>query len=283
MQFNQVKGHRFKKSSSKRWIVHSSAALALVTALLAGCQPPEEQAVVPGQPNVSTDEVAEDTNEYIGQVVTVRSEPIEQISGGTFTIANEQFFGNSDPVLVINASGEPFVFPEEGVDIQVTGEVQNFVLADVEREYGLGLDEETYVKYENQPALIAQSIAVAPEPGELTNNPEQYYNEPLAVTGEIAEIQGANAFILGEDQLFGEQDLLVLHTTAAGTTEPLIEDGETVAVTGELRPFVVADLERDYEFNWDTGVREQLEAEYSNRPVLVAEEIYPSAIPEDGQ
>jgi len=282
MQFNRVENRSPKKSFSKKWVANSTMALALATALLAGCQTSEEQAVVPEQTNVSTEDVAEDTNEYIGQVVTVRGEPTEQMSEGTFTIVDEQFFGSSDPVLVINASGEPFVFPEEGVDIQVTGEVQNFVLADVEREYNLGLDEEIYIDYENQPALIAQSIAVAPEPGELTNNPEQYYDEPLAVTGEIEEIQGANAFILGEDQLFGDENLLVLHTTAAGT-EPVLEDGETVAVTGELRPFVVADLERDYEFNWDTGIREQLEAEYSNRPVLVAEDIYPSAIPEDAQ
>lgn len=282
MQFNRDEHCGSKHTLSKRWVSHSTVALALATTLLAACQPVEEQAVMPEQTNVSTEEVAEDTNEYIGQIVTVRSEPIEKISPSTFTIEDEQFFG-TESILVVNASGEPFIFPEEGVDIQVTGEVQNFVFADVENEYNLGLEEEAYVDYENQPALIAQSIAIAPEPGELTSNPEQYYNEPLAVTGEVEEIQGANAFTLDEEQLFGGQDLLVLHATPTGAAEPMFEDGETVAVTGELRPFVVADLERDYDFNWETGIEQQLEAEYSNRPVLVAEDIYPSAIPDSAQ
>lgn len=282
MQFNRGEHRSSRPSISKRWVTYSATALALATTLLAGCQSVEEQAVAPEQTNVSTEDVAEDTNEYIGEIVTVRSEPIEKISPSTFTIEDEQFFG-SEPILIVNASGEPFIFPEEGVDIQVTGEVQNFVFADVENEYNLGLEEEAYADYENQPALIAQSIAIAPEPGELTSNPEQYYNEPLAVTGEVEEIQGANAFTLDEDQLFGGQELLVLHTTPTGAAEPMFEDGETVAVTGELRPFVVADLERDYDFNWETGIEQQLEAEYTNRPVLVAEDIYPSAIPDGAQ
>lgn len=272
-----------QNSSAKGWVTHGTLALVLATGVLMGCQPPEQEASAPDQTNVSTEEVAEDTNEYIGQIVTVRSEPIEQISQGSFTIEDEQFFG-SEPILVVNASGEPFVFPEEGVDIQVTGEVQNFVFAEIENEYSLGLEEAEYAEYENQPALIAQSIAIAPEPGELTSEPDQYYNESLAVTGEIEEVQeGTNVFTLDDEQLFGGEGLLVLRATPAANTEPAIEDGETVAVTGTLRPFIIADLERDYDFNWDTGIEEQLEAEYSDRPVLIAEEIYPSAIPDGVQ
>lgn len=283
MWSSKFKQFATKNSSTKGWVAHSTLALVLATGTLVSCQAPEQEASAPEQTNVSTEEVAENTNEYVGQIVTVRSEPIEQISQGTFTIEDEQFFG-SEPILVVNASGEPFVFPEEGVDVQVTGEVQNFVFAEIESEYNLGLEEGDYADYENQPALIAQSIAIAPEPGELTSEPEQYYNESLAVTGEIEEVQeGTNVFTLDDEQLFGGEELLVLQATPTANTEPAIEDGETVAVTGTLRPFVIADLERDYDFSWDTGVEEQLEAEYSNRPVLIAEEIYPSAIPDGAQ
>ncbi|WP_348249530.1 hypothetical protein [Leptolyngbya sp. GB1-A1] len=254
-------------------------ALTLVTALLAGCGTPERQAAAPEQTNVTTEEVAENPNRYIGQMVTIRSEPIEKIGPSTFTAENEQFFG-TEPILVVNASGQPFVFPEDGVDIQATGEVRNFVLADIEREYKLGLDANTYREYENRPAIIAQSLAVSPEPGELTSDPQQYYGKPLAVTGEIEAIQGANAFTLDEDQLIGGQELLVLRPNAATANQPAIQDGEKVAVTGTLRPFVVADLEREYGFNWDTGIQQQLEAEYTNKPVLVADAVYPSAIPD---
>ncbi|MBD3885324.1 hypothetical protein IFO70_26710 [Phormidium tenue FACHB-886] len=257
-------------------------ALALVTALLTGCQSPEQQATVSDQTNVSTEEVAENTNRYIGQTVTVRSEPIKKISSSTFTIEDNQFFGD-EPILVVNASGKPFAFPEAGTDIQITGEVRNFVFADVEREYKLSLDVNTYQEYENKPAILAQSIAIAPKPGELTRNPQQYYGKPLAVTGEVEEIQGANAFTLDEDQLIGGQELLVLRATPAAANQPAIQDGEKIAVTGVLRPFVIAELERDYDFNWDTGIQQTLEAEYRNKPVLIAENVYPSAIPDSAQ
>lgn len=268
---------------SKKWLMRSAGALALVTSLLAGCETSQPQATAPDQTNVSTEEVAENPNRYIGQTVTVRSEPIQKISANTFTVEDDQFFG-SEPVLVVNASGQPFVLPtDDDTEVQVTGEVRNFVSADIEREYKLGLDPNTYRDYENQPAIIARSIALSPKPGELTSDPNQYYGKPLAVTGEIEEIQGANAFTLEDEQLFGAQDLLVIRATPKNTEQATIQDGEKVAVTGVLRPFVVADLEREYDFTWDAGIQQKLEAEYSNKPVLVAENIYPSAIPENAQ
>jgi len=267
----------------KHWAVRGVAAVAVTTSLLASCATPEPQANSNDSTNVSAEEIAENTSKYIGQTVTVRSEPIEKIGTSTFTVEDEQFFG-SEPILVVNASGKPFVFPEEdGVDIQATGEVRNFVLADLNREYSLDLDANVYRDYENRPAIIAESIAIAPEPGELTSDPEKYYGRPVAVTGEVEEIQGANAFTLDDDALFGSDDLLVLRATPTATNQAAFEDGEKVAVTGVLRPFVVADLERDYDFTWDQGIRQELEAEYSNKPVFVAEEIYPSAIPEAAQ
>ncbi|MBD2090223.1 hypothetical protein H6F67_10200 [Microcoleus sp. FACHB-1515] len=278
MKFEKSK--KLENSLSKKWAVRSTIGLALVTALLSGCQTPEPQAAAPEESNVTTEEVAENTNRYIGQVVTIRSKPIEKVGTSTFTVSDQQFFG-SEPILVVNATGQPIVLPEDGTDVQVTGEVRNFVYADVEREFDLDLEADAYVDYENQPALIAQSIAVAPKPGELTSNPQQYYGKPLAVTGEIEELEGANTFTLDEEQLFGGQDLLVLRTRPAAD-QPAIEEGETVAVTGVLRPFVVAELEREYGFSWEAGIQQQLEAEYTNKPVLIAENVYPSAIPDDG-
>jgi hypothetical protein len=277
MQFNKSNQHS-SKNFLKGWAVRSTLALTLLTALVAGCETPERQAAAPEQTNVTTEDVAENTNQYIGQTVTIRSEPIDKIGPSTFTLEDQQFFG-SEPILVVNASGQPFVLPEDGVDIQATGEVRNFVIADVNREYNLGLDANAYTEYENRPAILAQSLAVAPEPGEITSDPQQYYGKQLAVTGEINGVQGANTFTLDENQLIGGQELLVLQPTATAN-QTALQNGEQVAVTGTLRPFVVADLEREYGFSWDTGIQQQLEAEYSNRPVLVADEVYPSAIPD---
>jgi hypothetical protein len=54
-------------------------------------------------------------------------------------------------------------------------------------------------------------------------------------------------------------------------------EGEDVVVTGEIRPFIAAEFERDYELTWDLDVKRQLEAEYENKPVFIAKSIYPSA------
>ncbi|MBF2009471.1 MAG: hypothetical protein IGS49_29615 [Chlorogloeopsis fritschii C42_A2020_084] len=260
----------------KLWKANTAVVLVLSAMVLGACTNNlEREAAVP-ETNVTAEEVADSTNKLIGKTVTVRSEPIKKIAPSTFTISDQQFFG-SEPILVVNATGKPFALPaDDDVPIQVTGTVRNFVLADIEREFDLDLEPELYVEYENKPAIIAQSLAQAPKPGEITTDPKQYYGKRLAVTGEVENITGVNSFTLDEDKLFGGQDLLVLHTKP----QPKVTEDEKVAVTGVLRPFVVADLEREYNLTWDLNVRRQLEAEYSNKPVLIADEVYPSAIPQ---
>ena len=225
--------------------------------------------------NVTTEEVAEDTEDLLGQTVTIRSDALEVVEPSSFVVGDQEFFGGEN-ILVVNASGEVFELPEGDTEVQITGEVVEFVLADVESEYDLGFDPDLYVDYEGQPAIIAQSLAAAPEPGEIAEDPAQYYGETLAVTGEIENIYSDNTFTLDEDELFGGEDLLVV---VNNPTVAAIQDGETVAVTGELRQLIIADLETDYDLTWDLDVQEQLEAEYSERPVLVVDDVYPSAIP----
>lgn len=249
-------------------------ALALMALILPACNTNQLEATTPASPgNVTTEEVTDNTNALIGQTVTVRSEPLRKISPNTFTINDEQFFG-SEPILVVNASRAPIVLPEGDTEVQVTGKVAKFVVADLEREFDLDLQPEVYVEYEGKPALIAQSIALAPEPGEITKNPSQYYGKTIAVPAEVEEIVGPNAFTLDEDELIGGNDLLVLVATPNQQRTP-IKDDEKVVATGVLRPFVVADIERDYDLTWDLDLQRQLEVEYKNKPVLVAKSVYP--------
>lgn len=270
------------RSRIDRTLFRSSgiAALALMAFILPACNLNRE-ATAPT--NATAEKVATNTDRWIGQTVTIRSEPLKKIAPNTFTMSSNQFFGQ-EPILVVNASGKPFVLPTaQGSDVQVTGQVRRFVLADIEREYNLGLDPNLYREYESQPAIIAQSIALAPEPGDISQNPDRYYGKAIAVTGEIEDVKNPTVFTLDEDQLLGTQDLLVLNARPrenAANPNLAVKPGDTIAVTGVVRPFVVADLERDYDFNWDQGFVRTLEAEYRNRPVLVATGLYPSEIPE---
>lgn len=279
----QTSNRRLKRQR----VFRSTLALGLVAGLLGACaESAPEREVSDGSTNVQTEEIAENTEGYIGQVVTIRSAPVEKVGDNSFTVNDEQFFG-SEPILVINASGEPLLLPEDDVEVQVTGEVRNFVISEVDQEFNLTLDPNLYEEYEDQPVIIAQSIALAPEPGEISENPEQYYGETLAVTGEVEDIQSEGTFTLQEDQLLGANNLLVIYAqpkagspAAQAAPPPTITDDEQVAVTGVLRPFIIAELERDYDLTWDAGVQQQLETDYSERPVLIATQIYPSAIPE---
>lgn len=85
--------------------------------------------------------------------------------------------------------------------------------------------------------------------------------------GEVENMQNPVLFELDEDKLIGEKNLLVLLKQPPRVA---INEGQTVAIMGEARPFVITDIERDYNLDWDWNVRKKLEAEYNNAPVLIA-------------
>lgn len=224
--------------------------------------------------NVTTEELSGGAEDLIGQTVSLRAEVRKTVDDTSFLLEDDQLFGGED-VLVINASGEPFVLTEgDDTDVQVTGEVQQLVTVDFEREYGLDLDPTIYADYEDRPVVVAQSIALSPDPGDLTSNPDQYYNKRIAVAGEVEDKLSPTTFTIDEEQLFGSEDLLVL---TQGIT-PQTQDGEKVVVTGVLRPYVKTDFDTDYDLDWDLSVQKQIEADYTEKPVFVADGVYPSAM-----
>lgn len=260
-----------QKKSVKLTMVGMLLAATMASACTAG---PESTTTPAEADNVTSEDVIDETESLIGQSVSIRGEVQDTVGETSFLIRDNQFF-DDDAILVINASGEPMFLPEVGeTQVQVTGEVQQFILADIETAYDLTLDPELYADYEELPVIIAQSIALAPDPGDITANPERYYNLVIAVEGEIEDVLAPDIFTLDEDQLFGGDDLLVIGTKDMAD----IKDEEVVTVTGVLRPYIKAEFERDYDLNWDLSVEENIESEYTEKPVFVAEEIYPSAV-----
>ncbi|NJN00046.1 MAG: hypothetical protein HC800_25495 [Phormidesmis sp. RL_2_1] len=248
----------------------ASAALMVLPA----CTGPQTTTTEAEENNVTSEELVDETASYVGQTVTVRSEAEAVVDDVSFLMADDEYF-EGEAILVINGTSEPFVISDVGdTQVQVTGEVKTFALETVASEYGLTLEPELYAEYETKPVIIAQSIALAPDVGEVAANPEQYYNQRIALQGEVEEVLEAGLFTLDEDQLFGGSDLLVVPSMPTET----VEDGEIVAITGVLRPYVKADFERDYDLQWDLSVTESIEAEYTEKPVFVADSVYPSAI-----
>jgi len=221
----------------------------------------------------NTSEIAENADEFIGNSVTIKSKAIQKIGLSSFTVSDARFF-RGEPIVVVNASGMPFNLPlDQNVKIQVTGQVRNLVISEIEQKFNLNIEEEYYRDYINKPAIVARYIVVAPQPGQITQRPKQYYGRKVTVTGKVDNIRSPVLLTLDENQWFGGQDLLVL---LKAPPKVAINQGQTISVSGEVRPFVVAEIEQDYDLTWDLNVKRELETEYGNRPVLVAETVYPS-------
>jgi len=221
----------------------------------------------------NTSEITENTHEFIGNSVTLKSRVIQKVGLSSFTVSDARFF-RGEPLVVINASGVPFNLPlDENIKIQVTGQVRNLVIPKIEQEFNLNIQDESYKDYINKPVIIARYLVLAPQPGQITQHPEQYYRRRVAVTGKVENIRSPVLLTLHENQLFGGQDLLVL---LKASPKIAINQDRTVSIIGEVRPFVIAEIEKDYDFTWDLNVKRQLEAEYGNRPILLAETVYPS-------
>ncbi|MEH2069694.1 MAG: hypothetical protein V7K47_16290 [Nostoc sp.] len=220
-----------------------------------------------------TSAITQNTDEFIGQSVTIKSRATQKIGLSSFTVSDARFFGG-EPIVVVNASGVPFELPlDENIKVQVTGQVRNLVIPKIEQEFNLKIQDKYYKDYINKPAIIARYLVLAPQPGQITQRPEQYYGRNVAITGKVGDVRSPVLLTLDENQLFGRQDLLVL---LKAPSKIAINQGQTVSITGEVRPFVVADIERDYDFRWDMKVKRELEAQYGNRAVLIAETVYPS-------
>jgi hypothetical protein len=251
--------------------------LSLMAIILPSCGYGEPQAITPTtqqqlQNQVSREVVDEEvvqeedkTAQLIGKTVTIRTQPIRLIGPTSFTVRDKELIEDQD-ILIINATGQPFTLPSTNdIPIQITGQVRRFDLAQINQDYNLDLQSDYYRNYNNQPVIVAKSLALSPAPGELTTNPSPYYGKKLTVTGKVENINSAIAYTLDEDKLLGGEDLLVLHTQP----QVKVKRGEQVAVTGVLRPMVIADLQRDYQLNWDANLQKQLQAKYRNKPVLI--------------
>lgn len=267
----------------KLWQTKGAIAIALMAIVLPACGYNEPQAITPAtqqqQRNQVSREVVETeveeatdkTDELIGKTVTIRTQPIRLIGPTSFTVNDKELL-DSQNVLVINATGQPFTLPStNNIPIQITGQVRRFDLAQINQDYKLDLQSDYYRDYENQPVIVAKSLALSPNPGELTTNPSAYYGKRLTVTGEVENINSPVAYTLDEDKLLGGEDLLVLHTQP----QIKVKRGEEITISGVLRPLVIADLERDYDLTWDLNLRKQLEAKYRNKPVLVVTNLAP--------
>ncbi|MBK4731840.1 hypothetical protein JJD41_18480 [Oxynema sp. CENA135] len=262
-----------QNTSLTRSIWRGGAISLVLTGLLLPFAAPLQAGELKRSDRSTIENIEERSDRYLGQEVTVRGEAANLVEPNTFKLTSDNFL-EGEEILVINNSGEPFVLPfDDGVAVQVTGEVRELEVAQLERDFDIEFwESDLYLEYQQQPAIVAESIALAPDPGDIEDYPNRFYNMNLAVEGEVEEILAPGVFKLEEHNFLdlGGSDLLVINPTVGD----FVRNGEDLVVTGQLRSFDLYELERDYNLDWDLGVQEQIEAEFTNKPVLIVDEIY---------
>ncbi|WP_052056017.1 hypothetical protein [Myxosarcina sp. GI1] len=231
--------------------------------------------------NVTIEKITGNIDEYVGQTVTVRSGVERELDESGFVLQANEFFGG-EPFLVFNADAVPVTRPSDDIPVQATGTVREFVIADIEREYGIDLDDELYVDYENRPAIVADSVALAPTIEDLAENPDAFYNQTIAVEGEVGELFSSNTMSLYEDGWIDDIGLMVVgvNNRDLNAEGSALQEGETIVVTGMAQPLDTNMLQQDAELGWDSNTISEFESRYTDRPVIVADDVYPSALDE---
>lgn len=103
---------------------------------------------------------------------------------------------------------------------------------------------------------------------ELEDNPQKYLGQTISVDAEVEDVFGPRVFTIDEPNwadLEGET-LVFMPTTLAA----LVKENDRVTVTGTMKPFVRAEVER--EWGW-AGLDKEIEVDLAKKPVLVASRI----------
>jgi len=193
----------------------------------------------------------------------------EEYLGGTLFVLEESDGSSVSNVLVVNSSDRFAVLEDAGTPLWAVGEIAPLVPEQID-----GVDATVLEPLEGQPTLYAERLTMAPEPTDLSGNAELFYNQDVTIYGEVEQVGADNTFIVEDPELFEGRGVIVIQTGDVTANE--IPDDAKVAVSGILRPYVIADLEEDYDLIWDLELSKEWEAEYSEVPVLIADLITPT-------
>ncbi len=291
-----------KNPTRRPWAVYLSglAALGLATTVFAHEGPSEV---------ISASKLAKDAKDYYGQTVTVEAKVEDVIDNHSFTLDEDALFAGPDVLVLVPRTLA--TMPMHDQKVKVTGTVRPWVVADLHRDLaffdeGKLINRKLKIDYKTRPVLVATQVMatdgrdllagsampsmggdsdVATEstrpvrPREmvpdvmitattLVGDPKKYYGQTVSVQSKVEDVISPNAFTLDEDAVFKGPDVLVL--VPRGLASQLRHDWKVI-VTGTVRPWVVADLDKDLEF-FQHGkiVSTRTKVDWKTRPVIVA-------------
>lgn len=104
---------------------------------------------------------------------------------------------------------------------------------------------------------------------DVKEEPARFYGETVTLSGEVDQVLGPRAFEMEGDDLFFDEQIVVLTRSPVRLGGEAVADDDELAVTGTVRPFTTTEIER--ELGWD--LEPEYEVEFDQRPVIIAEEI----------
>jgi hypothetical protein len=274
--------------SIARWVAASAMTVALGATLTSCTVRPANDAVVVSGPEgmsaqrgTTVDYIMSDPNAFINRTITVSGDISQVYSDRTFAISGTE--PDTGDLLIVSGEkvqGIPALaqqFDPARVDIvQVTGRVERFRRAEVERQLGLTLDPQIYGQYENRPAIIAEELHLTPRhglrrhvpPGEdpvmdADALPRVDFLELHAQPGEgiqrrimmpnvnVQQVVGPRTFWIGPT--LGQRMFVFVREDRAGDATLDIVAGHQVTLMGEVRampPLTDAQV-RDWGLNRD--------------------------------
>jgi hypothetical protein len=107
--------------------------------------------------------------------------------------------------------------------------------------------------------------------GKLAKDAKDFYGQTVTVKSEVDQVLNDHSFTLDEDALFAGPDILVL---VPRSVTMKLEHDQKVVVTGKVRRYVKAELEKDYSFFTEGKlVKKDYQVDYKARPVIIADRV----------
>lgn len=116
-----------------------------------------------------------------------------------------------------------------------------------------------------------QTAELEPKPATLervAEQPNQYLGKQVTIMGVVDDVHSARAFEVENDSgIVFDKELLVLSKSAVDLNGTPVREDDELFITGTVMKLVTTEVER--ELGWD--LQPELEVEWSDKPVLVAE------------
>ena len=268
----------------------------------------------PDKAVISAGKLAKDAKQFYGQTVTVKAEVENVYDSRSFTLDEDAMFSGPDVLVLVPAGMTSTLAHDQVVTVtgRVRPYVAAELERDFDWfKNGKLVTTKTDVDFKTRPVLVATSLMLADgrellaadadmhrdhaapmgttkdhkdhamkghdhagmlSAGKLAKDSKKFYGQNVTVRAEVEDVLDRNSFTLDEDAVLAGHDVLVL--VPAGFDVASLTKDQVVVVSGKVRPYVMAELERDFDwFKNGKVVTMGEKVDYETRPVLVADSI----------